>query len=187
MAVSETTRKSARVTALPGAIPQRVNIGLYPIALSATGKQRIDYAAGLKLQWMPQDVKHDRETTYVEVTPIGMNDPKHFYAGGKSTVTLEVGIVSNRHDRADVLNVIDKLASFMRNNGPQSPPPILYVNLGALTNSLNFNANRWILKDVGGNFKVFSPVNDYGPTFYSGTITLVKAPNANIRSSVGVL
>lgn len=181
MATNLSARKVDTTIPQSGGVAKAATVGIYPIGQKPNGKRTI--SGGVKLQWFPNTFSIKRNPEYVSKTPIGMNDAKRHYVGGETVLTFKVQYVFGRLDSHDLISIAATLASYTRNDGPLSPPPLLYLDFGPVTNTMTSPSNRWILTDVPAEFANFSPRMGYTPAQLEATLTFILCPNKNIEAS----
>lgn len=182
MATNLAARRVDTTIHQPGAVSPTSTVGIYPIGKKPNGKRTIK-GGGIKLQWFPNSFAIKRTPEYSSRTPIGMNDAKKFYVGGETSITIRVQFVFGRLDGNDLISAAATLAGYARNNGSDTPPPLLYLDLGPVTNTMTSPSNRWILTEVPIDFSLFMARFDYSPTIMETTLTFTLAPYQNIESS----
>lgn len=130
----------------------------------------------LEIQFVPPDIKLNRNPNIASVQIVGKNTPSYHYLGGETTINMQLDFFANDDDRQDVLRSCKWLEALCYNDGFNEPPEKVKLVFGKM-----FRDEIWTVKKVSCQFQMFSKPHGYVPQQAYVDIELGLDPTFNLR------
>lgn len=130
----------------------------------------------LEIQFVPQEIQYNPESTWVAIASSGRNNPLYHYTGSEDTLAFEIDWHAQIEDRDDVIAKCRWLESLTKNNGWDEPPHHVELIWGSL---FGVPTSEWVVTAAPYKLSNFHRPSNMLPIQAYQQVTLKRITTTN--------